>query len=88
MKEITDALDLAEGSDIPAIVEAINKLKEPLPRAGETPSAKLEKRIRAKMRESNGALNYEQAKLAVEGQDTADAARKSGSATGKEKKNK
>jgi hypothetical protein len=72
MKEITDALGLPEGAEIPAIVEAINKLKVRDPQVAETPSAKLEKRIRAKMSESKGALNYEQARFAVEGQDAED----------------
>jgi hypothetical protein len=76
MKKVTDALNLPEGSDEDAMVAAIDKLRVSNPPTEETPSAKVEKRIRAKMRESNGALNYEQAKLAVEGQDASDAAQK------------
>lgn len=75
MKKITDALGLPEGADEDAILAAIVKLQTPAP---ETPSAKLEKRIRQKMSQSAGALNYEQAALVVKGQDEQDAARRAG----------
>jgi hypothetical protein len=78
MKEITDALGLPETADVPAIVAAITKLKQPAPAPELSDAAKLDKRIRAKMKQAPGALSYDQARIAVEQQDLEDARKKKG----------
>ena len=76
MKKILERLGLPETATEDQAAEAIAALQAAAAPKPQSNAEKLEKRIRAKMTESGGALNYEQAKIAIEHQDAATASAK------------
>ncbi len=80
MSKITQSLGLPDDANedqvvgtIEHLIETVEKLRSDASKpVAETPTAAKEKRIKAKIAESGGALNREQAILAIEHQDAQD----------------
>jgi hypothetical protein len=72
MEKILELLGLPKEATQDEACKAIKALQtKPAPAAVESDEGKMEKRIRAKIAESGGALNRDQARMAIEHQDKA-----------------